>query len=675
MGEIFETKKKIHVKKFFVQFFFVFYIFLNIIDFLNIIADDLDFFKKILSWVVIGYVFYISSFSKILLGERKKWYDIAYIFSFSLMTIPKSILLYVKTNPLDNYIIFGFFLKYVASANQYIFLNSLFLTGLILTIAISISLWINILPLKESLIGSFSNSIEPKRKFSELFLLLLSSTFLGLVVFNFFMEWFALSVDALILVFGMFYYLFLYLHRHTDTKLSSLLSNISNSGNDFFQNLIKSFSDKKTVFIGISFLLTLHLLVDVGVYLVPYSIGTQNTLYFQDLSFDSQGNLIRDHTSIFNFFNFKNSQIYADFSIVGNNFLLGLSVLIIHLTTFLVYAVFMITPFYIFYKNIQNKKIKIPNILGVIFLSSIIFLLLIMVFIPNVDVPIKIGQTQSVSIKGVDLYTSPVTNQDINNEETFLRTAIELLLSFLLFIVSSIFLLFRYQKYKIYFEKIFYTIILLFFIFYISIFFMSTLQQEINSVTTSFKNTFFENQDEIILKDNALEFDILYETYSRYSRSQSVYKSNIYDDIITYSLFSTYKSSDEIGKTHSDYILYELESENLNDYKIILAEPQRTYIKYIDSFNFNTLRFKSDKTQIIYRLDDNTFSFEDKRNPDFKLNDAQIQSYVSAVKAENSIFLSMQNHIEILRIIYNSIFYIFGLVGFVTFFIRHDLMK
>ena len=59
---------RIFTKKLALQMYFIFFILINILDFFNFLSGDVDFFKKILSWILIGYVFYKASFSKIFVG-------------------------------------------------------------------------------------------------------------------------------------------------------------------------------------------------------------------------------------------------------------------------------------------------------------------------------------------------------------------------------------------------------------------------------------------------------------------------------------------------------------------------------------------------------------------------------------------------------------------------------
>jgi hypothetical protein len=246
---------KIFSRKLLIVFYSIIYILLNVVDFLNLLSADLDFFKKILSWMVIGYVFYHTSLTKIFIGERKKNYDIAFILIFCLFTIPKSLMLHIfnigKTS--EDFYVFNFIIDKLIIMDPIVFIQLSAIAGFILTTIICIGLSLNTEIKEKSFLGSFNMKKGWFSYFSLLIILILFANFFGFIVFDMFMQWFALAIDALILVIGLLYFLFVYIKNHMGGKLSNLLTNISNSGNDFYQRLIERFSDKKTLFLALSF--------------------------------------------------------------------------------------------------------------------------------------------------------------------------------------------------------------------------------------------------------------------------------------------------------------------------------------------------------------------------------------------------------------------------------------
>ena len=367
MNLILNKIKSIFSSKISIQTYFILFILLNILDFFNYLPLDIDFFKKLLSWSIIAYIFYKLSVTKIFIGKKIKKYDLLFILGFSLMSIVKSLALYTSQGIYkpEQYYIFNYILTPISNLNPVNLINNSFILGLILIIFLSIFLIKNNKVNKNSFLGSFY--------FNDYLILILFAIFFGLIIFNIFMEWFALAVDSVILVLGLIFYLFKYFHDHSKNKYSNYLRVISNTGNNFYNKLILTFSNRKTIFIGISFLLTIHLLVDVGVYMIPYSIGTQNTLYFDSLNVEG----VVEHTPLFNFFNFENSQIFKDLNSTDNSILLFIVILIYLISSFLIISI-MILPFYVLYKNIQKEKIKFNNFFAILFLISVSFLFLIL---------------------------------------------------------------------------------------------------------------------------------------------------------------------------------------------------------------------------------------------------------------------------------------------------------
>ncbi len=669
----------LHTKKVFLQLFFIFFIFLNIIDFLNIISGDLDFFKKLLSWSIIAYIFYKVSLTKIFIGERIKQYDVMLIISFSIFSVVKALVLYVKNSNLENYLIFKYFLIFISSLNYTALLNFSYLAGFIIIIIISLFLYLNYGAKRESFIGSFNLDNKSYGSILELLILVFTSLFFGVVIFNFFMEWFALAVDALILVIGLIYYLFLYIHNHTESRFSYLLRDISNTGNDFYKNLIMLFSNKKTVFIGISFLLTLHLLVDVGVYLVPYSIGTQNTLYMSSLdhidNLNEENN--RYHTPLFNFLDIKNSNLYLDFYNIQNDFLLGFGIILVYLTTLIVFFYLMIMPFYIFYKNISENKINFNSSISILFLSSLIFFFLISVAVPNITNPINIDLPKSLSVKGVDLHTDTVTNILIDN---YLKTAVELLLSIILFATTSIFLLFRYEKYKIFFDKIIFVIIIIFFLYYIGLFFSSTLQVEYNSLVDKYSKNSKMNKDSLIFSDNKVYANELSSLYKNFDKNGIFLRDNQIKyklgetDINVGFLSSSSLSDIAKGEIHEDYLIYSINTNKEND-KISLKTDFPENIFIIDGvYDYKRNYFISSNFTIAFLLGENIFEFDEiSRKFDSGVTKEDVQNYlvIETIKSDKISFAIL--FAEISRILLTSFFYIFGLLAFTIMYVRKNI--
>ena len=80
------------------------------------------------------------------------------------------------------------------------------------------------------------------------------------------MEWFALAIDSLILILGFIYFVLKFIFNHTKKNAPRVLLSIANFGNDIYKTIILCFSDRRKILFGFSILLTLHMIVDVGVF-------------------------------------------------------------------------------------------------------------------------------------------------------------------------------------------------------------------------------------------------------------------------------------------------------------------------------------------------------------------------------------------------------------------------
>ncbi|MCA9495940.1 MAG: hypothetical protein KC589_03280 [Nanoarchaeota archaeon] len=620
-----EVLTKIGSKKILLQIYFILFIILNLLDFFNIIPNDLDFFKKLLSWSIIAYIFYKVSPTKIFTGNKIKKYDIMYIIGFSFIAIAKDLKFYVQnlangTNniPADSFnFIFEKILQIILNIDAHIFVNYSMIFGIFICSIISIKLLKNYNIEENSLLGSIKlNDYLRFMKFQYIILIIIS-LFFAIIIVNLFMEWFALAVDSVILVLGLFYYLFKYIHDHQYNQTSLYLQKITNSGNNFFQSLITTFSNKKTFFIGISFLLTLHLLVDAGVYLIPYTIGTENALYFENLNSES-----REHKPLLNFINFENSQINVDSENLKNldsitsSIIMLIGVILLYFTNlFLIFALLTL-PFYIYYMNIQNKEIQFTKNLTAILLSSIILYLTIFIGnnfsqnYGNLENPINIDNSQDKLVLGIDIYTKPVTLKLIENKN-IIQTSIEIILSIFIFIISLYFFRKEFEKHKTIFKKIIYIIVLIFFLGYISSYYISSTKIQIENFKTNLninyeKPSKIENQNETYNKINKIYLD-----KNNFKDSREYTINNLLENLtISIEPFS-----------------------NISKENILSNQNHEDYIK----MNFH---FKSNTEKLVFEMQNNSDSiiFNENELNNYNFNYKLINKTISGKVFENNSF-------------------------------------
>lgn len=634
-------------KKTLLQIYFVIFIILNIIDFIGYLQGDFDFFKKLMSWTIIGYIFYKASPTKIFIGTRNKLFDFLLIISFSLMTIIKSLMHYVNIEQARDtqFLIFNYIIEFFQNIeNRTSFEQILFTIGLIATIVISSYLLKKHSSRENSLIGSFN--IKGYFKFigGEYLILNLSMIFFSLIVFNFFMEWFALAVDSLILVLGLTYYTLKFLHHHTNLKTTKLAT-ISNTGNQFYLNLIEYFSNKKTFLIGVSFLLTIHLVVDIGVYLVPYTFGNSNALYLQTVN-----------TPIFNVMDFNNSQFSKDYEI-SNSILTTITIILANISSILFYFLIMLGPFFYFYKFIQKIKTHSPQIIKHLLLTSS-FSYLIIYLLPSFKLPITLGLPNITSmIAGVELKTSQLI---LEQTPTLVLESITFLVLFILIHILTYYLL-KNNHSQFFKYKLMPIISVVFFILYISIFFLSV----INIQTQSIQKDYFNKP----IAQNEGEYQkIIDELNNHKLRKYNLNVGNYsvpspFDNNITLYDINVIPLIKKINDTHfQGYFLINLYEINPK-YKYNIDDIGSVYFE--NNGDYNNLKFQNSNVNLIYDLGINHQIYQ---------NLTSNNGYNLAIHLFNSKEKSSQTIFELFRFFFTAIFYIFGSIAFVRYFFKEKIL-
>ena len=546
-----KDKGKIHIlhSKLISHIFLFLFILLNVADFLGYLIVELDFFKKLLSWVIIGYLLYRVSFTKIFVGKKYRLYDCIFLFSFSFLVIPQILLYYLQIQNLGSPLLRAF-LGMLVTWN--------FLGVLIILFSCLFLCKKDII--KKSFVGSFKlkkNSLKPLNQF----LTLLSiSLFFAFFIFKFFMEWFALAIDSIILVLGLFYYFFVFLRHTKYSKHYKYLEGISNFGNSLYEKTLLLFQDKKTFLKGVSLILAAHLVVDIGVFLIPYTTGLKNSLY-----------LSSGHVPILSIADFGNSilgQIVFNQQI--NFGVKILSIIITTLITFGTYLIYLLPMIILLRKtNVLKSKGKyiFPKwILILLFLGILCAASLNLKVFNTITSPISFSEIKGSTLEGVDVITrSPILEiSPINFSEL-------LILSSAIFILG--FLLFRHSKYVIYVQKLCIVFAVLFFTFYIFTF-----------STSYIKN--YSNQD----------------TFEKYLK---IYNQNIsHSDKIEFEkgeimYFST--QNYEENSHNPDFILVSLNEKN---HLKFFEKP------YLEETLYKNFRFVHNKTYIIFNLTD-SFNKED----------------------------------------------------------------
>lgn len=642
-------------KKLVLQLYFIFFILINVLDFFNYLSGDVDFFKKILSWILIGYVFYRASFSKIFVGVCDRFFDWMFLLGFCLMGIMKSIFHYIQLSGdlSSTFPIFHWILMFVPKTSNP-FLQYSFVIGVFIVIVSSIFLIKKHKPTKRSLIGSFNLKGYFKFIGGEYIILSIVAVFFGSIVFNFIMEWFALAVDSIILVLGLFYYIFMFLHRHTSIEVSGFLSSVSNTGNNFFVSLIEKFSNKKSFMIGVSFILTLHLLVDIGVYLIPFVSGLTNTLY---------GGLFIDLIPSFNILDYTNSQFYIDLGLINFEIIGSISLFIIHFFTIVLFLIFMVAPFYYFYQNVLGKKISLPNWAEFLFVVSLMISLFVLLM-PSLQSPITIGVPNlDLQISGVDLNTQSVINVESTSLE---HLPVELLLVLILFLIILVEtrVLFKSNINIFIRRKIIPSFVLVFFVGYITIFGYTTIANEVNS--SIFKDDIRSSSDEYYAIMNLYEESLDDNIFKRMYTNQYVKVSNFDMNYIPFSTFNPRNLSEE----KIDFLIITL--TNIDESQKYEIPNHNSIAVFNGDYSDVNSYFESGNFTFIYKLGEDVFTMTGINEREYRITNFNPNFEKKIILLEQS---KLTSFVELYRLIILLIFYIFGLFAFSTHFIKTNIIK
>ena len=671
VGSLF--KALIH-NRYVLQFYFVLFILLNIVDFLNLMPGDLDFFKKLLSWLIIGYVFYQVSFTKIFIGERLRSYDFFYILAFSLMTIPKALRHYAelqKINGFEGYIIFRWLLETIYAIPWEVFIYATFSLGLLMSIITSLTLSSNHQPYARSFLGSFQLRDTFFGIITGHIILLGISIFFGIIVFNFFMEWFALSVDALILVIGLLYYAFVYIVNHTASRVGNLLQDIANTGNDFYQNLIAKFSDKKTFFVGVSFLLTLHLLVDVGVFLVPYAVGLENTLYFDTLGAE-------DHQPFFSLLPTGDggSRFMVDFLTSGALWT-ALPLLLSYLLALFGLGSLMVLPFYIFYQNVRQQRVRLPFWFSFSVLVALSHLI-VLTLMSGVHSPLSISIPDfDTSIRGVDISTQTILEDSSSDNRYLLVLSLTGVLGGLFFLIS------RHFPFLV--QKSVLLLILVFFLYYLSLFFVSSMANDFQSASSFIQK--YEPENQKMIYKNISE---IYEDENRFEERMQQLQGR---KGITFKIFSTLERDGidfvKYAQTHQDYVRFSLQNQDTPYYLKVPKLEDQLIFSDTDSYTLaqrQLLKITAENVTFFYRLGE-FFPLQkdgehyfirtdvinyDSRNEEFYVDKRGEGRMILFGFGEMGARSQLQSFIEYVRLLFSSIFYLFGMIAFAVAYLRYN---
>ncbi|MBS3097789.1 hypothetical protein J4209_03245 [Candidatus Woesearchaeota archaeon] len=361
-------------------------ILLQFFDFFNMLSAEFDYIEKIVSWSAMGYVLYKVSFSSIFFGNKHKRLDFVIILAYFLLIV-KIFVAYSFIIVSRGSLLYDFFnfVKRNAALVEY---YSFYLGGLIL-IFISLYVALRLEIKKPSLMHVIHEEGKPARSIGSFIIRSLTIFFVLIafftIVFNLMTEWLAIAIDAPLLMIGVFFYLFVIIRHYQRFKTESLIYKLGNLGDDFYNHFVRLFHYKKTLFLAIIGMLALHLLTDIGNFLISYIFGFKNLLYFKTLGFEA------GHLPVTALFIKDSSSVPV---------IVNIALLFVYIFNIIAMLFLLLMPAFVWYRLSKQKEVYVNStILGLIFASLVSFLLMPVFSVKKITLESLVGvdiQTRSL---------------------------------------------------------------------------------------------------------------------------------------------------------------------------------------------------------------------------------------------------------------------------------------
>jgi hypothetical protein len=450
-----DQKSKEKIKKKIELTIIIAIILLNVFDFFGMLSTDISFMKLMISWIVLGYIIYHIGLTKIFFDNESKNIDFILIMSY-FMLISKNFTSFIVNNISTADVLLPLF--ELIMNNKTLIENYSFILGILVITITSLYLSFKVEIRKPSTAAIFEeegiingfNIIKRIIRFIKIYLIIFA---FFIIVFNLLMEWLAIMVDAPLAMIGIIFYLVIFI-KHKEFNAENFIYKVGSFGNKFYENFINLFKQKEGILIGISGILILHLLVDLGIFILPYIFSFKSNAYLTNIT-----NIELLHLSLWTHLlnNIKEVNPIQIIAIIYT-YLMNLISIILMLSL----------PSYLWYKIVKNEYIIFKPWLYGLFFSSVFLFLFKPIF--------KILPLNQIDFAGVDIITKQL---DITN--IILFSIISLIIFLLFFIITK----------KIS-EKITFTLlsmsILSFFSYYIYCYSSSIIKNYINIIIILFNN-------------------------------------------------------------------------------------------------------------------------------------------------------------------------------------------
>ncbi len=395
----------------------VLFIVLDFIDFMNYLPADVDYFKKIVSWALLGYLVYRISITDVINGNKKGWIDVSLILLFFIMTLKnligaaKSSLSGIDPSNLaeTKFIAFDLY-NYIVLHND-VFEKYLFIAGLVGVLIVAFVMAKDKIKDPSSL-SSFKLENYYKRAIFN-FIALLA---FFVVIFNLIFEWLAIVVDAFItvaIVIGVI--ILVFKHRHK-FGIGKIVEDMAGKAESFYEDFVGLFHYKRFLPLALSGMLILYVLTEISNYLIPYMIGLKSEIYFGSLG--ELGRLplfmLTSFTDFSTSFFDPTLSLFA-FQTAGTGLLLTIVIAICYILNLIALLYLLFLPGMVWYNRFKQKDISITEYvrlklstfqIWLFSLSALIFILRPVFTITEIQISDIISDTQK--LVGVDFLTHSI---------------------------------------------------------------------------------------------------------------------------------------------------------------------------------------------------------------------------------------------------------------------------
>src|SRR3989344_1224329 len=428
----------------------VFLVLSDVLDFFDILPGDLDYLASVVSWAALGYLLYKISLTRIFFNNRHRYVDILLIVSY-FMLIFKNIVIF-SSGRLGEFAYFYGFQKFIVD-NSPAFELYLLVGGSILILLASVYSALLISVRKPSLMHIIHEEGKPKNFYKlviRAIIVYLVYIAFFIVVFNLAMEWLVIAIDSPLLMIGLLFYLFVIM-RHKMFNVESLIYKLGEFGVKFYEKFVSLFHGKKTILLGISGMLVLHLFTDALSFIIPYIFVFRDPLYFSRLG--------PGHDALMPLFLQQ---------ITGQPALEIFSLFFVYLLNILGMLLLLLLPSLLWYMAFSGKDFHLGSLKISLIISSIAVFIIAPIF--------RISRLQDSQIVGVDIKTGFAQNLFFND---FFQVL------FFAFILSAAIILLL-GLYKKFFVHLLLLEIVIFFLYYAYVFSTSLFLYYISIITTLF---------------------------------------------------------------------------------------------------------------------------------------------------------------------------------------------